>query len=65
MSGLEAANQLARNGVLKGNSREHPVIPIRPDEPQVSLLLFTLYSRSIHALFTLYSRFIKALLRLY
>jgi len=35
VSGLEAANALARNGQLKANHRQHPVIPIRDDEPQV------------------------------
>jgi len=37
VSGLEAANALARNGLLKGQVRQHPVIPIREDEPQVVL----------------------------
>ena len=39
--GLEAANALMRSGVLKGmdraTSREHEVLPIRPEEPQVLL----------------------------
>ena len=39
--GLEAANALMRNGVVKGadplRSAEHQVIPIRPEEPQVLL----------------------------
>jgi len=39
--GLEAANALIRSGVLKGmdraTSREHEVLPIRPEEPQVLL----------------------------
>ena len=34
--GLEAANSLLRRGIVNG-SREHRVIPIRPDEPQVLL----------------------------
>lgn len=37
VSGLEAANALARTSQLKGNTRQHPVIPIRDDEPQVVL----------------------------
>ena len=37
VSGLEAANALARNGMLKKLTRQHPVIPIRDDEPQVVL----------------------------
>ena len=35
VSGLEAANALARNGQLGQNGRQHLVIPIRDDEPQV------------------------------
>jgi len=36
VSGLEAANALARSGVLgAGVTAQHEVIPIRPDEPQV------------------------------
>ena len=35
VSGLEAANQLGRNGCLPLNGRQHPVIPVRDDEPQV------------------------------
>ena len=36
VSGLEAANALARSGALGvGLGRQHPVIPIRDDEPQV------------------------------
>ena len=39
--GLEAANALMRNGVVKGadplRSAEHQVIPIRPEEPHVLL----------------------------
>ncbi|AII49760.1 zeta-carotene desaturase [Synechococcus sp. KORDI-52] len=39
VSGLEAANALLRNGVVKGpdasSCQEHPVRPIRPEEPQV------------------------------
>eukprot|EP00316_Scyphosphaera_apsteinii_P000760 CAMPEP_0119319692 /NCGR_PEP_ID=MMETSP1333-20130426/50067_1 /TAXON_ID=418940 /ORGANISM="Scyphosphaera apsteinii, Strain RCC1455" /LENGTH=561 /DNA_ID=CAMNT_0007326165 /DNA_START=101 /DNA_END=1783 /DNA_ORIENTATION=+ len=36
VSGLEAANSLARSGALgASHRREHPVIPIRDDEPQV------------------------------
>jgi len=35
VSGLEAANSLARRGYLGANSRSHPVIPVREDEPQV------------------------------
>jgi len=34
VSGLEAANALARRGVT-ATSKQHPVIPIREDEPQV------------------------------
>ena len=35
ISGLEAANALARNGALgAGHTKEHEVIPIREDEPQ-------------------------------
>lgn len=37
VSGLEAANALARNKVLGNNTAQHPVIPIRDDEPQVKL----------------------------
>jgi len=37
VSGLEAANALARNSQLEGNTRQHEVIPIRDDEPQVVL----------------------------
>jgi uncharacterized protein with NAD-binding domain and iron-sulfur cluster len=36
VSGLEAANELADAGVLGSQRRRtHPVIPVRPDEPQV------------------------------
>ena len=35
VSGLEAANQLGRNGALPLNGRQHRVIPVRDDEPQV------------------------------
>ena len=39
--GLEAANALLRNGVVMGadptKTREHQVLPIRPEEPQVLL----------------------------
>ena len=36
VSGLEAANALASSGALGvGSGRQHPVIPIRDDEPQV------------------------------
>jgi len=36
VSGLEAANALARNGTLGAVcTQEHVVIPIRDDEPQV------------------------------
>uniref|UniRef100_A0A7S2N6K8 Amine oxidase domain-containing protein n=1 Tax=Haptolina brevifila TaxID=156173 RepID=A0A7S2N6K8_9EUKA len=35
VSGLEAGNALARSGFLGSNRREHPVIPVRDDEPQV------------------------------
>ncbi|KAL3917052.1 MAG: hypothetical protein SGPRY_006559 [Prymnesium sp.] len=36
VSGLEAANALARSGVLgQGHKQEHEVIPIRSDQPQV------------------------------
>merc|ERR1712087_110512 len=36
VSGYEAANALARSGVLgEGHRTEHEVIPIRADEPQV------------------------------
>ena len=39
--GLEAANSLLRRGIVRGSglprSRQHPVIPIRADEPQVVL----------------------------
>jgi len=36
VSGFEAANALARNGNLgKSSQRQHPVIPVRDDEPQV------------------------------
>ena len=35
IAGLEAANQLARNGALGGKSKEHVVLEIRDDEPQV------------------------------
>jgi len=36
VSGLEAANALARKGVLGASrTRQHEVIPIRDDEPQV------------------------------
>ena len=37
VSGLQAANALADNGVLGGRRRTHPVVPIRRDEPQVLL----------------------------
>ena len=38
VSGLEAANQLARNGVLKGSKGQMAeVIPVREDEVQVQL----------------------------
>jgi len=38
VSGLEAANALARSGVLgAGHTGQHEVIPIRDDEPQVVL----------------------------
>eukprot|EP00667_Euglena_gracilis_P004364 EG_transcript_4386 len=37
VSGLEAANALARSGQLGANRAIHPVIPIREDEPQVLL----------------------------
>jgi len=38
VSGLEAANALARSGVLgPAYSQQHEVIPIREDEPQVVL----------------------------
>lgn len=38
VTGLEAANALARSGSLGQQARrQHPVIPIRPDEPQVEL----------------------------
>ena len=37
--GLEAANSLLRRGIVKGAGpaaiRQHPVLPIRADEPQV------------------------------
>ena len=39
--GLEAANVLLRSGVVMGadptKTREHQVLPIRPEEPQVLL----------------------------
>ena len=39
--GLEAGNSLLRRGIVRGEgvprTRQHPVIPIRPDEPQVLL----------------------------
>ena len=39
--GLEAGNSLLRRGIVRGaavpRTRQHPVIPIRPDEPQVLL----------------------------
>ena len=36
--GLEAANALMRRGVITaGLNRQHRVLPIRPDEPQVLL----------------------------
>ena len=35
VSGLEAANALARGGVLKGRKSIHEVIPVRDDEVQV------------------------------
>ena len=35
VSGLEAANALARNGLLGMNGKQHLVIPVREDEPQV------------------------------
>ena len=39
--GLEAGNSLLRRGIVRGDgvprSRQHPVIPIRTDEPQVLL----------------------------
>ena len=35
VSGLEAANALARNAQLGLNGKQHLVIPIRDDEPQV------------------------------
>jgi len=37
VSGLEAANSLARRGLLGDNRREHLVIPVRDDEIQVQL----------------------------
>jgi len=37
VSGLEAANKLARDGHLNANTRQHPVLAIREDEPQVVL----------------------------
>jgi len=37
VSGLEAANALARNGSLGACTAQHPVIPVRADEPQVVL----------------------------
>lgn len=37
VSGLEAANLLARQGVLGTSSRQHDVIPVRDDELQVQL----------------------------
>lgn len=37
VSGLEAGNSLARRGILGAARREHSVIPIRDDEPQVQL----------------------------
>mmetsp|Transcript_25013 Transcript_25013/g.41869 ORF Transcript_25013/g.41869 Transcript_25013/m.41869 type:complete len:594 (+) Transcript_25013:133-1914(+) len=38
VSGLQAANALAAKGALGSNvTKEHPVIPIRKDEPQVEL----------------------------
>ncbi len=39
--GLEAGNSLLRRGIVRGEAvprtRQHPVIPIRADEPQVLL----------------------------
>mmetsp|Transcript_35297 Transcript_35297/g.82467 ORF Transcript_35297/g.82467 Transcript_35297/m.82467 type:complete len:595 (+) Transcript_35297:65-1849(+) len=35
VSGLEAANALARSGVLGANKKEHQVLAIRADQPQV------------------------------
>ena len=41
VSGLEAANSLLRRGIVKGSNassgQQHPVLPIRADEPQVLL----------------------------
>ena len=41
VSGLEAGNSLLRRGIVKGltstANQQHPVIPIRADEPQVVL----------------------------
>ena len=41
VSGLEAANSLLRRGIVKGSNassgQQHPVFPIRADEPQVVL----------------------------
>ena len=41
VSGLEAANSLLRRGIVKGSNassgQQHPVLPIRADEPQVVL----------------------------
>jgi len=38
VTGLEAANSLARRGILgNGHKQEHEVIPVRDDEPQVQL----------------------------
>ena len=35
VTGLEAANSLIRDGPLRGGGALHPVLPVRPDEPQV------------------------------
>ena len=40
VSGYEAANSLLRDGALRRDGaarRPHPVLPVRPDEPQVEL----------------------------
>jgi len=37
VSGLEAANALARSGLLGANRKEHVVVPVRADEQQVVL----------------------------